>query len=335
MCKGRIGREEGHFIVKKLVWSIASAAILFSGCNPVEEVKEFVEPKNEVIHVVINGQQLTFDVPPLINEGRTFVPLRGIFEALGAKVQFNDATADVIVKKENRTILLHTGGKNDEASPYAVVDGEVIKMQTSPRVVNGRTLIPVRFVGDVFGADVQWIGQNQTVKISTKSDSDNDTKQENVLIVDKDVPNTLIRSGHKYVGEIADELPNGEGILLDHRLNSIYQGSWIKGIPTGNGEFHLNKDTFITGTFINGLPTEGKLFNKGNLVFEGSFYSSTKLKSGKLRLADGVLFKGDITTDQTHATGVVYTDAGSTLFTGTIQLQGNLLTGDLKYYQNK
>jgi len=318
--------------MKKLLAGLASATILLSACNPVQEVKEFVQPKNEVIQIVINGKLLSFDVPPLINEGRTLVPLRGIFEALGAEVTFNEATCDVFVRKGNRTILMHTGGKTEQAAPHAVVDGEVFEMKTPAKVVNGRTLVPIRFVGEVLGADVQWIAENQTVRISSKDQKD-DGLLEGLRIFDKDVPNTLIRKGYKFVGDIDNDLPHGKGVLLDYGLNAIYNGSWINGVPNGEGTMQLGNELFITGNFVNGYPATGKLYYDNKLQFEGSFYSSTKIKSGKLRVADGLVFKGDFTQEQTRANGVIYTDAGSKVFEGIIELNGRLLAGDFTYRQ--
>jgi hypothetical protein len=318
--------------MNKFLSGVVAASLLLSACSPVKEVQEFVKPKNEVIHVVVNEKLLTFDVPPLINEGRTYVPLRGIFEAFGAEVQFNEPTCDVIVKKGNRTILLHTGTKNEGASPFAVVDGKVVKMNSPAKVVNGRTLVPVRFVGEVFGADVQWIGQNQTVRISTK-ESKEDVVNETLRIFGQDVPKTLIRKGYKYAGSLSNELPNGKGILLDYRLNPIFEGTWKNGVPHGEGNLNLGNDIVLKGSFINGTPTKGKLFKGDILIYEGTFYSSTKVKSGKLRLAMGVVFKGEFTSDQSQATGVIYTDAGSKLYSGKIQLQGSLFTGDFTYKQ--
>lgn len=99
--------------------------------------------------VILDGKTLTFDVPPTVENGRTLVPLRAIFEALGADVQWNEATNSVIAKKDETEIKLIIGGK-------AFINNEEISLEVPAKVINGRTLVPLRFVAEAFSCIVVW-----------------------------------------------------------------------------------------------------------------------------------------------------------------------------------
>lgn len=112
------------------------------------------------ISVVCNGERLAFDTEPIIVEGRTLVPLRKIFEALGAEVEWNDTTKTVTAKKNEREIEL-TIGKAEMR-----VNDKTIALDTAAMIVNDRTLVPVRAVSEGMGASVDWDDATKTVLIS-------------------------------------------------------------------------------------------------------------------------------------------------------------------------
>jgi hypothetical protein len=108
--------------------------------------------------VVVNGQGLTFDVPPVIEQGRTLVPLRAIFEAMGANVSWDGSTQTVTATKGSTEIKLIIGG-------LAYKDGQPVNLDVPAKIVNGRTLVPLRFVSEALGSFVGWNDTNQTVTI--------------------------------------------------------------------------------------------------------------------------------------------------------------------------
>jgi len=113
------------------------------------------------ISVLLDGSPLTFDVPPQTMDGRTLVPLRAIFEALGAEVNWNEATRTVTGTKGDTTVILTIG------STTATVNGRAVTIDVPGTVVNGRTLVPLRFVAESFGVEVNWDGSTRTVSINT------------------------------------------------------------------------------------------------------------------------------------------------------------------------
>jgi hypothetical protein len=90
----------------------------------------------------------------------TFVPLRFIGEALGSSVQWNDALKVVFLERGTRQLQLTIGSK------LAIVDGEIVELLEAPRIVNGRTMVPIRFISEAFGADVQWDPETRGVSIT-------------------------------------------------------------------------------------------------------------------------------------------------------------------------
>ncbi|MCL2392176.1 MAG: copper amine oxidase N-terminal domain-containing protein [Oscillospiraceae bacterium] len=113
------------------------------------------------ISVYFDGTRLSFDVPPQMIDGRVLVPLRTIFEALGADVNWNEATRTITATRDDTTVVLTIGNTT------ATVNGQSITLDVPPQVIDGRTLVPLRFVAESFGVTVDWNGETRTVTISS------------------------------------------------------------------------------------------------------------------------------------------------------------------------
>lgn len=113
------------------------------------------------VRVEVDGRPLDFDVPPGLEQGRLLVPLRAIFSALGARVEWEAAS---------RSVTATRGGRRVEVtidSPLARVDGSAVHLDVPPRIRRDRTLVPVRFVSTALGAQVQWLPRERLVRIGT------------------------------------------------------------------------------------------------------------------------------------------------------------------------
>jgi len=113
---------------------------------------------NAVTSVQINGQPLKTSVAPMRVNGRTLVPMRDIFEALGAKVTYNGLTRGITATRGATNVGLQIGNRR------ASVDGVTRMLEQAPLVVNNRTLVPLRFVSEALGARVAW---NQALEIAS------------------------------------------------------------------------------------------------------------------------------------------------------------------------
>ncbi|HZG13391.1 MAG TPA: copper amine oxidase N-terminal domain-containing protein [Candidatus Bathyarchaeia archaeon] len=115
------------------------------------------------IIIFIDGQLHTFPKPPVEVNGRTLVPLRAIFEALGAKVEWDEATQTVTATKDNNTIKLTIGSK------VAYKNGEKIFLDVPAQLYNGdTTMVPIRFVSEALGAKVGWDAYSNSVIITNQ-----------------------------------------------------------------------------------------------------------------------------------------------------------------------
>lgn len=114
------------------------------------------------ISIYIAGKKVETDVPPLAVEGRTFVPVRSIFEKMGAEVTWVGSRQQVIIRSVRARIVLNLG------SDTAYVDNAPVKLDVPPMVVEQRTLIPVRFVSEKLGYKVTWSQEDYAVYIGEK-----------------------------------------------------------------------------------------------------------------------------------------------------------------------
>jgi hypothetical protein len=110
------------------------------------------------VTIIVNGQQVAFDQPPIERSGRVFVPLRGVFERLGATVVYDNGVINAT--GSGHSISLHIG------STVAIVDNNQQTLDVAPFLVGARTLVPLRFISQALGAYVDYNGNTQTVTIS-------------------------------------------------------------------------------------------------------------------------------------------------------------------------
>lgn len=114
------------------------------------------------IHVRYNGRRVSFGKygqNPVITSGRTMVPLRSIFETMGASVQWDDATRSVTATRGSTVVKMTVGQTS------FTVNGQTKTLDVAPRILNGRTVVPVRAIAESFGASVGWNGDAKIVSI--------------------------------------------------------------------------------------------------------------------------------------------------------------------------
>lgn len=134
------------------------------------------------ITVELDGTEIIFDVPPQIIDGRTMVPLRKIFEEIGALVKWDDETKTVTARKSSKTVTLQIGsfklsvdkGKtDDDGNPLT----ETFTLDVPAQIVSGRTLVPARAIFESFGLNVNWDEDSRTMLIT--SDEEDESWKEN------------------------------------------------------------------------------------------------------------------------------------------------------------
>ena len=161
--------------MKKIMTAVLSFAMTMSAIGGVSAYA-----KND-IKVELDGAEISFDVAPQVINEKTMVPLRKIFEEIGALVKWDNDTKTVTARKSSKTITLTVGsnelkidkGKTDEAGNPVI---ETVLLEVPAQTLSGRTLVPVRAISESFGMDVEWDQTNNKVIITSEDDEDDSWK---------------------------------------------------------------------------------------------------------------------------------------------------------------
>ena len=130
---------------------------------PVERKIIILQIGNNIFKV--NDEIKTLDSPPIIKNGRTLVPIRAIVEAMGGSVSWDGTEKKVTITLKDTVIELWIN------KPQAKVNGELkwiddTNHKVVPEIINGRTMLPLRFVAENLGAHVDWDGTTKTITIT-------------------------------------------------------------------------------------------------------------------------------------------------------------------------
>lgn len=117
------------------------------------------------ISVRIDNKNIEFDVPPIIENNRTLVPMRKIFEELGCDVEWLAESKTVIATKNSRIIALQIGKNKIISTDVETGESVVTEIDISPIIYNNRTLVPVRVISECLGYNVEWKSDEKTVLI--------------------------------------------------------------------------------------------------------------------------------------------------------------------------
>ena len=158
------------------------------------------------ITVYVDGQKVTFDQPPVVQNGRTLVPMRAIFEALGAEIEWFGAEKRVNAFWGMNSLDLWIG-----SCEIQMGDGSMVTIDVPAQVINGRTLVPLRAVSQCMGAEVLWDGSTKTININRSAE--NYYYQNDLYGFTFDLP-----EGFRFMGEYDD----GSGAWYAHETDPVY-----------------------------------------------------------------------------------------------------------------
>lgn len=193
------------------------------------------------ITVEISEDEVVFDQEPILYQNRTMVPMRKIFEELGATVSWDASQQKVTGSKGGRVVTVSVGQKEMK------VNNQTYQLDTSPMILSGRTLVPVRAIAEGLGATVSWDGSQLLVSITPGvfrwSEWDTDLPS----YVNEDM--YYIEEQEEYRYRTRDE----EYFTLDYRTNrytlvdsEVYYGSWSNwqnGIIYGDDNLEVDTRT--------------------------------------------------------------------------------------------
>lgn len=145
--------------MKKIVSLLVMFVLLF---NVGAMFTAFAEDE---IRIVVNGEEISFDAKPFIEEGRTMVPMRAIFEALGAEVSWDAENYTATATKDNNTISFSIDSN-------WILDGSFVAVNdcdVAPKIVENRTFVPLRAIGETLDCNVAWDEETRTVYVDEKT----------------------------------------------------------------------------------------------------------------------------------------------------------------------
>lgn len=148
--------------VKIMIGSILLTTLPFSGM--VQDVSAATAPQTQAVQeaeqsikIIIDGKQINFSQSPMIIDGKIYISIRGVTEALGGEIWWNGESKTVGINKGDIKIAFVVGDNK------ARVNGEQVSMEPS-FITNGVTMVPLRFVAESLGMTVDW---NQAEKTAT------------------------------------------------------------------------------------------------------------------------------------------------------------------------
>lgn len=160
--------------MKKVLAFVLCVVLLLSGIS-VHAAQIFYDNKwhtyeGNIFSLKINGKILNCEVPPIVFDGYSVVPARDVFEFLGASVEWEGENQKVTVDYDKTTIELYINKKE------VLKNGQKETMPIPPKIINGKTMIPARYVAESLGFDVDFDSKTDTVIINTKSETKPQTK---------------------------------------------------------------------------------------------------------------------------------------------------------------
>lgn len=223
-------------LLVQTVWSFA-AETPGELQNDIERIEIAFQIGSDILK--INGNDTQVETAPyVVGEGVTMVPIRVITEAFGAVVEWNEEEQSITITYEGVEMRLVVG------SIEATINGRTLTMLSPPEVYNDRTMVPLRFISENFGADVSYDGETDSVLVVKESFGDEDLDNYNSILKRTDKE----RVGDSYYGwsmRIPKELRLTErsfdGSSTYFTSDYVMLGVEILAVEDDEGEFSLDK----------------------------------------------------------------------------------------------
>lgn len=174
-------REKGMAMATKKWLGIATLAgslfaLSFLPANgPLDALEANKAHAASDVMIYVDGNQISSDVPPAIVDGRTLVPVRAIGESLSAQVAWNNELRTVTVAKTNMVMSLQVNKQT------YILNGMIKSLDVPVQIIGNRTMVPLRVIGESFGAQVEWDNATRSVKI-TNAGSVAPAKQDSLAV---------------------------------------------------------------------------------------------------------------------------------------------------------
>jgi len=289
------------------------------------------------INVEVNGRPVNFyNTKPQYINGRVLVPLRGVFENMGATVQWNPVSKTVTAARADTDVALRIGER------WANVDGRTVAMDVPAMLINGSTMVPIRFVSESLGANVSWNDPSRTVMISTNYAITDPAFDNGRPIEYANARRFVLQSGTVIPVTLQTQVSSREsrvGDLVRGTIDNFNLGS----VSYEQGDFDFPQGTVVEGRISTAVPKSGN--NPGMIEMD---FGRIVMPDGRTMNIDGSLIALDnknvarnengvlVATSSSRDNKMVYAGygAGAGLIIGLLTkrpLESTLLGGILGY----
>ena len=171
------------------------------------------------VSVTLNGKQLAFDTAPYIENGRVLVPMRGVLESLGYSVHWKEHTQTVVAMKNGMELSLPLNSKT------ITVNDKQVSIDVPAQLHGSRTFVPLRFLAEYSGADVQWDAASSTVVIHS-AEAEGCQKEDAVVYIqtNKMQGSGVVLSANGLIATNFHLIENASAMQFIFHNGSIYQG---------------------------------------------------------------------------------------------------------------
>lgn len=213
----------------------------------------------EPISLYVNNKLVESSImPPVQIEGYVMVPTREVFNAMGAAVQWRSEEKKVYIEEQNSLIVLELGHKE------AWVNGEIKEMDMVPKVINDKVMVPIRFISETLGFNVEWLGVERCVYI---------TKEETGTINDENTDNNISKDDQDTVIEDlpADDISEE---VIEPQMNSLNNTFPMLTYDSIAQQLQIAEEISISDVSIEDLYMKRKIvfhINKSLDIGEGSW----------------------------------------------------------------
>ncbi|MBW3634941.1 MAG: copper amine oxidase N-terminal domain-containing protein [Armatimonadetes bacterium] len=241
--------------------------------------------------VYLNGAPLRTEIAPIQQNGRTLVPMRDIFESLGATVNYNALNRSIAAQKGSTIVRLALGTRN------ATVNNVPVRLDVPAQTYYGRTVVPLRFVSEALGANVAYNSGTRIVSINSAGAMAGGTQVAGVrqisipaqsvipVTLDEDLSSATAVRGQRFTATVVSERLGDSEFPAGTKLEGVVVESTRKsGDTPGMLDLRFRSAVLPNGTrvAIQGLPialdSESTTTANGRIVATGEARKSNSLK---------------------------------------------------------
>jgi len=217
------------------------------------------------VSLVLNGRPLPSDLPPVVEEGVTMVPVRAVLTPLGAELTWTQETATVTAVLNDVRIEASVG------SATALVNGQAVPLARSLENREGRTFVPVRFFAEQLGFAVEWDGASQTVSLYERAAAPDRGEANRTGALAAANAAASIGAGYAWGGTSPDVgfdcsgFVYYQGQLVGMELPRTSYEQYLEGVPVGLDELAAG-DLVFFNTYGEGASHVGVYDGNGGFI---------------------------------------------------------------------